>query len=68
MIKEILQTVTNCGNRVVQWKCDGFVWFGMNSEDWIPISGGDCNTQSKKKKKRRVGLLSNFLLHEIDTY
>ena len=31
----------------------------MNSEDWILISGGDCNTPKKKKKKE--GYLSKFV-------
>ena len=31
----------------------------MNSKDWILISGGDCNTPKKKKKKE--GYLSKFV-------
>ena len=38
----------------------------MNSEDWILISGGDCNTPTRgkkkeKKRKEKEGYLSKFV-------
>ena len=43
----------NCGVKVAQWKHDKLAQVGMNSEDWILVSGGDCDIQFKKKKKKK---------------
>ena len=53
MSKEILLTILNCGIRVAQWKCDVLVQFGTNLDDWILISGGECNTRSQRIKKKK---------------
>ena len=43
----------NCGFKVGQWKHDKLAQLGMNSKDWILVSGGDCDIRFKKRKKKR---------------